>query len=720
MNRLIKNKTINSEKGNRLYVSDDDYVTQMRKQTQQSVDNTSPQVQSEMVRPYAAKSYAEHEYYKQPPSGITDTDIPTIPDWEIQPGSFILPAPVFVPASGNVLSSQKISLLCSVQNAEIHFTDDRRIPTRSSQLYQGPFSFIDGAVYSARAFLDGWERSPVSTAVYHELGSWIFASIYDDPNGSQEAINVLFSSAVSGKLFIGGATRYWSFESGYPTTAEIRASNNNGLTLSLKKRLGPGPLDDPDNPNGDMWIVQINSFCENLSGSILLVSTSGYEWDGGQGDEISVIWKSTDYGETWSAVKTFTTGLATRIIFDVNNSVFIVHVSGDGFYNSSDGETWSFVESAATGAAVLYDEVRSLIIGYIGSEMQISSDGGNNWTLLTGSFISYYISHDPIRDVMLCVGVSGYLYRSEDGGANWTLIDDTHTYSSPVYDQSSKDFYVVADDKMVLRSSDAGITWSIDKDFYTLGYVDPILQIISMPLTNYMIAKAKKTFQEIWRRAVTSRSINQPAAPVVTGTTPTTDTTPTWTWSASGNYFRYKLDDSDLAFGATETQDLFYTPGTPLSLGGHTLYVEVRNKYYWWSNPGSFEITIEEEAGGWTVYFDNTYWEIYTPGYGLWDTDHWVAGVFDVGGGTYYQVLSLGPIGGWEVDFRPTKVRITHDSPDTPDLYIEGAEGVWCFEENYVSGTEIDLAEAGDLVYLYLELAADNVTPYNVTNIEFY
>ncbi len=68
-----------------------------------------------------------------------------------------------------------------------------------------------------------------------------------------------------------------------------------------------------------------------------------------------------------------------------------------------------------------------------------------------------------------------------------------------------------------------------------------------------------------------------PTAPTVSATTPTTDTTPTWSWTAggggNGNY-RYKLDDSDLSSGATATTSTSYTPGSALSEGSHTLYVQ--------------------------------------------------------------------------------------------------------------------------------------------------
>jgi len=65
-----------------------------------------------------------------------------------------------------------------------------------------------------------------------------------------------------------------------------------------------------------------------------------------------------------------------------------------------------------------------------------------------------------------------------------------------------------------------------------------------------------------------------PTAPSVSGTTPTNDTTPTWSWSPGGGgngTYRYKLDNSDLTSGATPPTSTSYTPGSGISVGSHTL-----------------------------------------------------------------------------------------------------------------------------------------------------
>jgi hypothetical protein len=87
-----------------------------------------------------------------------------------------------------------------------------------------------------------------------------------------------------------------------------------------------------------------------------------------------------------------------------------------------------------------------------------------------------------------------------------------------------------------------------------------------------------------------------PTAPTVTGTTPTNDTTPSWSWKAGGDgngTYRYKLDSNDLSTGATSTTVLSYTPGTALTEGSHTLYVQERDDAGNWSTSGSYAIVID-------------------------------------------------------------------------------------------------------------------------------
>ena len=90
--------------------------------------------------------------------------------------------------------------------------------------------------------------------------------------------------------------------------------------------------------------------------------------------------------------------------------------------------------------------------------------------------------------------------------------------------------------------------------------------------------------------------ITAPNAPTVSGTTPTNDTTPVWTWSSGGGgsgTYRFQLNSQAANDWSVETTATLYTPDTPLSEGSHTLYVQERDAAGNWSTSGSFTVAIE-------------------------------------------------------------------------------------------------------------------------------
>ncbi len=71
---------------------------------------------------------------------------------------------------------------------------------------------------------------------------------------------------------------------------------------------------------------------------------------------------------------------------------------------------------------------------------------------------------------------------------------------------------------------------------------------------------------------------------------------PTWTWTGGGGgsgIYRYKLDDSDLASGATETAETTYTPSSDLSEGNHILYIQEKDSAGNWSDAGSASTVVD-------------------------------------------------------------------------------------------------------------------------------
>jgi hypothetical protein len=93
--------------------------------------------------------------------------------------------------------------------------------------------------------------------------------------------------------------------------------------------------------------------------------------------------------------------------------------------------------------------------------------------------------------------------------------------------------------------------------------------------------------------------VTAPGAPVIFGTTPTKETTPSWTWSSGGGgngIYRYKLNNSDLSSGSTIITDTGYTSPSELAVGEHSLYVQERDEAGNWSESGSIAITIDRTS----------------------------------------------------------------------------------------------------------------------------
>ncbi|MDH5543241.1 MAG: Ig-like domain-containing protein [Nitrospinota bacterium] len=114
----------------------------------------------------------------------------------------------------------------------------------------------------------------------------------------------------------------------------------------------------------------------------------------------------------------------------------------------------------------------------------------------------------------------------------------------------------------------------------------------------YYVVTAVSRYGESKESAVVNATpIAMPAAPTVSGTTPSLDSTPVWTWFGNGGgngTFRYAVDDETAIVDAMETTELTYTPDLPgFPNGVYTLYVQERNDFGDWSISGYFDIKVD-------------------------------------------------------------------------------------------------------------------------------
>jgi len=117
---------------------------------------------------------------------------------------------------------------------------------------------------------------------------------------------------------------------------------------------------------------------------------------------------------------------------------------------------------------------------------------------------------------------------------------------------------------------------------------------------------------------------------------------------------------------------------------------------------------------GWVTCFDDTFWE--TKQNAVWNIDHWdFLGDYEV---------SIAPIeeGTWQVGYRPTRFRITHDYGPGLELIITTKLGgtVWA-EDECVSGVSYAFHawQGADLSGIEVD-GGESGCDFDITNIEFF
>ena len=114
---------------------------------------------------------------------------------------------------------------------------------------------------------------------------------------------------------------------------------------------------------------------------------------------------------------------------------------------------------------------------------------------------------------------------------------------------------------------------------------------------------------DVWSESATLTivvDLTSPGAPVVTGTTPTADTTPVWSWNEDEDVQLYRYGFSEDSWISQDALAPSFTPASGLSEGAYTLYVQARDEAGNWSTSGSFLITIDLSAPDLTGLASNT------------------------------------------------------------------------------------------------------------------
>jgi len=157
------------------------------------------------------------------------------------------------------------------------------------------------------------------------------------------------------------------------------------------------------------------------------------------GVEIDAVWRSDDAGDTWQRLDAglssldihglaIVPGTPKTLLATTNNDLNISQDNGATWQPQRVRETFPF--AYCRGIAARTDSPAILFLGNgngppgTAGALQISQDGGLTWRQADlptppNSTIWTFATHPGNADLIFCVSINGYLYRSQDGGASW-------------------------------------------------------------------------------------------------------------------------------------------------------------------------------------------------------------------------------------------------------------------------------------------------------------
>lgn len=167
------------------------------------------------------------------------------------------------------------------------------------------------------------------------------------------------------------------------------------------------------------------------------VSHPGTAYAGTDLGLLGAMWKTTDFGQTWTSL--VSTSLDRTGVFDIvvpsSGNGSILYICNGGFAVSEDGGiTWKQVATPASphGMAVDPQDRTVIYLSAPGSGVLKSHDGGTTWALLPGSPIISPgsisgILHNPLQVDLtqtntVYYGTDNGMFVSHDSGNTWTEI----------------------------------------------------------------------------------------------------------------------------------------------------------------------------------------------------------------------------------------------------------------------------------------------------------
>jgi hypothetical protein len=177
-----------------------------------------------------------------------------------------------------------------------------------------------------------------------------------------------------------------------------------------------------------------------------------------------VMYKTTDYGTTWTPRPSGTTEWIYDLHFPHPDTGYAVGLNGVILRSVNGGDNWSSLpyQAPITLLDVHFHTPRlGLAVGIDGRIFK-TTDAGLSWDELNNEDNRTLSSVWMIdADTIIACGFEGLILRSTNGGQSWgTVISGTPNHLQDLVLAENGILYAVGYGS-IIRSSDAGITWSI-------------------------------------------------------------------------------------------------------------------------------------------------------------------------------------------------------------------------------------------------------------------
>ena len=279
--------------------------------------------------------------------------------------------------------------------------------------------------------------------------------------------------------------------------------------------------------NGTTWNSGVFSTTKNING-VAMADDSFTAYATG---EAGTLKKSVDRGATWSTIYPGITTDYHDIYFSDVDTGWAVGQGGTIIHTEDGGDTTWTAQSSGTSLELFHvffqaDGQTGWTVGQSGTLLR-STDGGTSWSSVSSGTSEHLLALDfPSGSVGFVAGTGRTLLRTMNGGNSWTPI--TIDELDPTDIILDIDFFSASVGAMVttegvLLTSDGGSNWTLSPTGSSA-----ILAAIAYRTesTDLWVVGSAGTIMRY--------DVEGPAAPTsISASSPTTDTTPQFTWDAA-------------------------------------------------------------------------------------------------------------------------------------------------------------------------------------------